>query len=74
MAPVAGLCQPAVKRRATGLGDLQTDAPIISGTEKVFLLVESRRFELLTSCLQIGLILSRTGRELGGKLPTSDRD
>lgn len=57
MAPVAGPCQPAVKRRATGLGDLQTDAPIISGTEEVFLLVESRRLELLTSCLQRRMLI-----------------
>ncbi|GAA3001122.1 hypothetical protein GCM10017559_22700 [Streptosporangium longisporum] len=36
--------------------------------------VEPRRFELLTSCLQIGRISGCTGYELGGGLPASDRD
>jgi hypothetical protein len=33
MAPVAGPYRPAVKRRATGLGDLRTDVPIICGDD-----------------------------------------
>jgi hypothetical protein len=38
-----------------------------------FVEVEPRGFEPLTSCLQIGLILGRMGRELDGGLSASDR-
>ena len=36
--------------------------------------VEPRRFELLTSCLQIGLISRRNGLDLGRRWSASDRD
>ncbi|GAA2869326.1 hypothetical protein GCM10020220_068370 [Nonomuraea rubra] len=36
--------------------------------------VEPRRFELLTSCLQIGLIFEDYGLDLGGRQSARDRD
>jgi hypothetical protein len=36
--------------------------------------MEPRRFELLTSCLQIGLLFRGNGRDLGERQTASDRD
>lgn len=55
-------------------GTLMARTPRHKISGGVFWLVEPRRFELLTSCLQNGLISRRNGLGLGGERSASDRD
>ncbi|MEU7890261.1 hypothetical protein AB0B54_32575 [Microbispora bryophytorum] len=64
----------ALSKAQTSISDPQLVLLGEQDHRQVFLLVEPRGFEPLTSCLQIGLLFRGNGRDLGGRQSTSDRD